>query len=183
MDWQSINQDYVLIAIAAGSFVAGVVFTRLALRTGKRSAAGEDRRDHLIRQLEADLRVAQRRLEEYTVQIETKTQECDQSMATVLDLNALLDTRNCEVENLRKEVKGAVRKTHELRRELTNRAEETLREHVRAEEAQTELDVVRAGSDAIVSEFSRYQQNDRDDDAHDPEQADLLEDDLLRDDA
>ena len=82
MDWQSFNQDYVLIAIASGSFMAGVVFTRLALRSGKRAAASEDRRDHLIRQLEADLRLAKRQLEEYAVQVETKTQECDQSTAT-----------------------------------------------------------------------------------------------------
>ena len=182
MDWQSINQDYVLIAIASGSFMAGVVFTRLALRSGKRAVASEDRRDHLIRQLEADLRLAKRQLEEYAVQVETKTQECDQSMATVFDLNALLDQRNNEVASLRNDVKGAVKKTHELRRELTNRAEETLREHVRAEEARTELDVVRAGSDAIVSEFARYQK--RDDDTFDgPAQPDLLADDIMRDDA
>ncbi len=163
MDWLNLNQDLLLMAVATGSFVAGVLFTRFALRSAnKRVKTGVDRRDHQIRELEADLRVAERRLEEYTTQLETKTEECDQSMATVCDLNALLESRDSEVEELRKEVKGAVRKTRELRRELTDKAEETLREHVRAKEAQDELDVVRAGSEAIMSEFSRLHDDEED---------------------
>lgn len=180
MDWQSLNPDYLIIATASGSFVVGVLFTRLALRSENRAKLGEDRRDFLIRQLEADLRVAQRRLDEYSTQLETKSEAYDESMATVLDLNALLETRDGEVEHLRKEVKGAVKKTHELRRELTDRAEETLREHVRAEEARTELDIAIAGSDAIVSEFTRIQ-DDKKADTQEPDQADMLTDDFFVD--
>ncbi len=182
MEWLNLNPDLLLAVVAAAAFVAGVVFARFVLRSAnKRVQTGVDRRDHQIRQLEADLRVAERRLEEYTAQLETKSEEFDQSMATVCDLNALLDTRNSEVEQLRKEVKGAVKKTRELRRELTDRAEETLREHVRAKEVQDELDVVRAGSDAIISEFSRLQHEDDDAAAAEPSQQDLLGEDLLFD--
>ncbi len=182
MEWLNLNPDLMPAAVAAVAFVAGVLFARFALRSAnKRVQTGVDRRDHQIRQLEADLRVAERRLEEYTAQLETKSEEFDQSMATVCDLNALLDTRNSEVEQLRAEVKGAVKKTRELRRELTDRAEETLREHVRAKEVQDELDVVRAGSDAIISEFSRLQHEDNDAAVSEPSQQDLLGEDLLFD--
>jgi len=185
MDLTDFNQDYLLAAVAAVSFVVGTLFARLVFGSGKSAAAGEDPRNRRIRQLEADLKVAQRRLEEYTRQLDTKTAEFDQTMATVHDLNALLEERDGEVAGLRGEVKSAVAKTRELRRELTDRAAETIREHVRAEEAHTELAVAQAGSDAIISEFSRLQ-NSRSDDRPDeasgePEQSDMLDDDSLFD--
>lgn len=157
-----VEGNLVLAAACAGSFVLGVLFARLIFRSGKVTDKRQDPRDHHIRQLEADLRLVRRKLEESTLQLETRSEEFDQSMATVHDLNSLLEQRNHEVEDLRKEVKGAVKKTRELRRELTDRAEETLREHVRAKEAETELDVVRAGSDALISEFTRAQQEEAD---------------------
>ena len=160
MDWflQLTEHDWMLIGAVAGAFVLGFVFARLLSGKGRSKVVAEDRRDHRIRELEADLRLANRKLEESAVQLETTTQEFDQSMATVHDLSALLAERDEEVQGLRTEVKGAVQKTRELRRELTDRAEETMREHVRAKEAQDELDIVRAGSDALVSEFERVQQ-------------------------
>ena len=160
MQWliAMLEENTTLLIASAVSFVAGAVFIRMVSGRDTARKTGEDPRNHRIRELEADLRLAQRRLEEYTDQLETKTREVDDSMATVHDLNALLEERQSEVEVLRGEVKGAVQKTRELRRELTDRAEETLREHVRAKEAQTELEVVRAGSDALVSEFTRVQQ-------------------------
>jgi len=156
MDWllALTDKNLILIAASAGSFFVGVVFSRIVFGTRKSKIASEDPRNHRIRQLEVDLRLAERRLEEYDEQLATKTYEVDQSMATVHDLNAVLSQRESEVEVLRSEVKGAVKKTRELRQELTDRAAETIREHVRAEEAQTELEVVRAGSDALISEFN-----------------------------
>lgn len=161
MDWllTYAEQNLPLLAACAASFVLGVVFSGLTFRSRRAAVTRQDPRDHHIRQLEADLRLTRRKLEESTLQLETRSEEFDQSMATVHDLNSLLEQRNHQVEDLRKEVKGAVRKTRELRRELTERAEETLREHVRAKEAETELDVVRAGSDALISEFTRSQED------------------------
>jgi len=49
------------------------------------------------------------------------------------------------------------------RTEPADRAKETMREYVRAKEARDELDVMRAGSDALVSEFERVQQESRED--------------------
>ena len=168
MDYQSLIADgqLTLVAACAGSFVLGAILSRIVSGSAKSSkTVAQDPRDHQIRQLEADLRLTQRKLEDSTEQLENQTQEFDQSMATVHDLSSLLEQRNEEVEDLRKEVKGAVKKTHELRRELTDRAEETMREHVRAKEAETELDVVRAGSDALISEFNRVQEETDDKDA------------------
>ena len=182
MDFANFSQDHLLIAAVSASFVVGALFARVVFGSRKSAAtAGEDPRNKRIRQLEADLKVAERKLDEYSSQLETKAEEFDQSMATVHDLNSLLEERNGEVEGLRQEIKSEVAKTRELRRELSDRAAETIREHVRAEEAQTELAVARAGSDAIISEFSRLQEDDADKESDTPEQSDLLDDASLFD--
>ncbi|NND55080.1 MAG: hypothetical protein HKN56_08945 [Gammaproteobacteria bacterium] len=160
MDWilQLTKHDWTALGVAAAAFVLGFVFARFVHGSRRIAVTGEDRRDRRIRELEVDLRLTERKLEDAEHKLESTAEEFDQSMATVVDLNALLEERDSQVQELRSEVKGAVRKTRELRRELTERAEETMREHVRAKEARDELDVMRAGSDALVTEFERVQQ-------------------------
>ena len=53
-------------------------------------------------------------------------------------------------------------RTRELRQELQDRASETIRESVRAREAETELEVARAGSEAVLSEINRLQEERKD---------------------
>jgi chromosome segregation ATPase len=169
VEWDQLNQGYLQVYIAAGALVAVVFFSWLFRRT-LRPESTEDPRNHLIRELEADLRLAQRRVEELTEQLDTKTQDFDQSIETVCDLSELLKSRDGQIDSLRVDVKGAVAKTRDLRHELTERATETIREHVRAEAAQTELAVARAGSEAMASEFNRVMEcAGRDDECEDDE--------------
>ena len=73
-------------------------------------------------------------------------------------LTKMLAARDKELTQLRGELRDEARKVRELRQELQVRATETIREHVRAEEATSELEVARAGSDEVRSELSRLQE-------------------------
>jgi chromosome segregation ATPase len=179
MDWRTLNHDYLMAAIAGGAFLLGVLLTALA-RSGKSASLSEDPRNNQIRQLEADMRVNERRLKEVVEKLDSRNNEYDDSVGTVHDLEAVLAEREGEVEKFRQEVHAAVKKTQELRLELTDRAAETIREKVKVKEYETELDVVKAGSQVMAGEFARLQNADgTDEHAEGSDIDDLLDDDAL----
>lgn len=147
-----------LVASVVGSLVLAGIVARLLAGRRERREESEDPRWRRIRELETDNRLLQRKLDDLSGELESRQTESVQSRDESDQLNALMADKDAQLVELRRELKSAVAKTRELRLELTNRAAETIREHVRAEEAQTELAVMRAGSDAVVSEYSRLQQ-------------------------
>lgn len=150
----------VLFAVAAGLvFLLGAIFSRL-LSGNSVAGNGEDKRNHRIRQLEADLRLLQRKYDEANAALDANDAAQQASETTIHDLNKLLEERGQKLTQVTKEMKTAVAKTRELRQTLAERAAETIREHVRAEEARTELEVARAGSDVMMSEFERIKKGD-----------------------
>ena len=66
-----------------------------------------------------------------------------------------LAERDQKIERLRESLHDECAKTQGLRHELTNRAEETIRASVRVKDAETELSVARAGSDAVLEQIQR----------------------------
>ncbi len=83
--------------------------------------------------------------------------EFETAVETLQELRTKIAGVESESDELRHENKSSVAKMRELRVELQDRATQTIREHMRAEEAETELQVARAGSDAVLSEISRLQ--------------------------
>ena len=147
-----------LLAGASGlSFLGGWLLCVL-LTGGKarRSADGESR-DHQIRNLDADLRVARRKLEDLNAQDEAHKGELIEALAERNEFREQLKEQNDLLQRLKHELQAALRKTDELRQELTERASENIREHVRAREISTELDVMQAGSEAVLQEINRLQ--------------------------
>lgn len=150
------NQLFAATSLLA--FVFGMIVMRLIDATRSSQAEDEDPRNHMIRDLEADLRATRRQVEE---QEKTQSLHIDQIGAVQLDkqqLTKLLTARDRELSALRAELNAEARKVRDLRHELQDRATETIREHVRAEEATTELEVARAGSEAVLSEITRLQE-------------------------
>lgn len=115
---------------------------------------GEDT-NHRIRALEADLRVAQRKAEEAELAVERNREETDAARKEIRAKADALAERDREVERLRESLTFECTKTQGLRHELTNRAEETIRAGVRVKDAETELCVARAGSDAVLDQIQR----------------------------
>lgn len=111
--------------------------------------------DHRVRALEAELRVAQRKAEEAELAIERNREEVDALRTAAAASAANLAGKDEEIQRLGQRLASECNKTDQLRRELTDRAEETIRASVRAKEAETELSVMRAGSDAVLEQVHR----------------------------
>ena len=147
-----------LYAVGAAAFLVGALLTRIVCGSRRGVADSEDPRNHKIRELEADLRTLQRQCGETEQELEEKTVEFDIAVETMQELRATLADRDMAVDDLNEELKSEAKKTRELRQVLQDRATQTIREQVRAEEAETELEVARAGSEAVMSEINRLQE-------------------------
>jgi hypothetical protein len=158
------SQDQLIMAAAALAFVLGVLVACVVFSSRVREAA-EDPRNHLIRQLEADLRLVERQREEALAALDNRDSDYETSMATIHDLNGVLADREEQVGTLTTDVQSAVKKTRELRQALAERAAETIHEHRRAEEAETELEVVKAGSEVMAFEYNIRQAKSGDEEA------------------
>ena len=144
--------------MVAVSFLVGAIAMRLVSRPAKKQPTTEDPRNHRIRELEADLRASKKEFVECQDALEVKTEEFETAVETLREVRAELSERTEELEESKGDLKGSVAKTRELRTELQDRATATIREQVRAEEAETELEVARAGSEAVLGEINRLQE-------------------------
>jgi len=158
VDELNLTQNQLLLAISAGSFLIGAILMRLFARPANKSDKHEDPRNHQIRGLEADLRGVRRQLAEAEEVLETRNEEFNTAAANLHETRTNLIDKEEEVELLNAELKLSVIKTRELRQELQDHASETIRGNVRAQEAETELEVARAGSEAVLSEIGRLQE-------------------------
>ena len=147
-----------LIAIAVASFVVVALLTRHIARSTHHNTAVEDPRNHQIRQLEADLRTVKRQCQVNEQALSARNIEFEQMVSTVQELRASLVDRDNMIADLQGNLQGEVKNTRELRQELQDKATETIREYIRAQEAETELEVARAGSEAVLSEINRLQE-------------------------
>jgi chromosome segregation ATPase len=148
-------QEIALIAGLIGA-MCGWVMGRVGSWFGNRkSRSREEDLNHRVRALEADLRVAQRNAEEAAAQSEQHRQELETLRLQVKNESSAIRERDEQLRKLRQSLADECNKTQSLRQELTMRAEETLRAKVRAKEAETELGVARAGSDAVAAQVKR----------------------------
>ena len=153
-----LSNDQLMMAVGAAGLIAGILLTRVLSNPDRKNARREDPRNHRIRELEADLRSVKRQLEESDEELNATNEEFKTSVATLQHLRSSMAERDTKIEQLEHDLKGSVAKTRQLRTELQDRAAERLHEHVRATQAETELEVTRAGSEAVMSEINRLQE-------------------------
>jgi len=156
-----LDHNQMLMALSAVSFLVGALLMRAIAKPRQKESASEDPRNHQIREMEADLRTIRRQSAECELALDTKTEEFDTAVTTMQELRATLAESEEELGKMKSELKGSVSKTRELRIELQDRATETIHEQVRARDAETELEVARAGSEAVISEISRLQEEQK----------------------
>ncbi len=149
-------QELVLIFALIG-VLGGWAMGRIGSWFSNRQAAapGGEGVNHRIRALEADLRVAQRKAVEAELALERNREDIETAQREIQLKTTALAERDVEVEKLRQNLSDECAKTLGLRQELTNRAEETIRAGVRIKDAETELSVARAGSDAVLEQIQR----------------------------
>ena len=146
-----------LIVYTVGAFVLGWILSAISSRTSNHKQ-GPSRRsnDHLIRSLEADQRVAQTDSEKSKEKHEKLEDELKQATDDLGKRNEVILHQQKQLDTFKHDLKVSVRKTRELRSELTDRASENIRSEVKLREVETELEIAQVSADMIATGVLDY---------------------------
>ncbi len=153
----SIDFSLNLIVYTVGAFVLGWILSAISSRTSSRNK-GPSRRsnDHLIRSLEADQRVAQTDSEKSKEKREKLEDELKQTTVDLGKRDEVISHQQKQIDKFKRDLKVSVRKTRELREELTDRASENIRSEVKLREVETELEIAQVSADMIATGVLDY---------------------------
>ena len=153
----TIESPQSLILIVVGAFLLGWILSSIGSRVGaKVRAKNRDPKDDRIRQLEAELRIERSESSEAREQLETLKTELEAANEGLQKRDSVIVHQQGRVRELERDLKDSIIKTRELRHELTNRAEETVRSEVKLREVETELSVAQASNDMIATGVFDY---------------------------
>ena len=146
-----------LLLVTVGSFVFGWIVAKVGSYFGAKTGNKKrDPRDDRIRSLEADLRVAHSSVEKVKSQLEDRGRELSETQRLVRARDSSFSELEDTIVRLRKDLKDSVKKTRELRAELTDRAAENVRSEVKLREVETELSVAQASTDLLSTGMLDY---------------------------
>ena len=146
-----------LILVAGGAFLLGWLVSAIvsAIAGGVR-ARKRDPRDDRIRNLEAEVRVAQTKVDKANEELEERTAELDAEKECTERRDTVITEQQQMIAQLKADLKDSVRKTRELRHELSDRAAENVKSEVKLREVETELSVAQASTDLIATGVLDY---------------------------
>ncbi len=146
-----------LIVYTVGAFVLGWILSAISSRMSN-NKQGPSRRsnDHLIRSLEADQRVAQTDSEKSKEKREKLEDELKQTTVDLEKRDEVISHQQKQIDKFKCDLKVSVRKTRELRSELTDRASDNIKSEVKLREVETELEIAQASADMITTGVLDY---------------------------
>jgi len=146
-----------LLYVAGGAFLLGWLVGKIGAYLGNRfHARRRDPRDDRIRNLDAELRIAQTDSEKAKESVERLKNQLDDQKELVEKRDSLITEHQQLVAELRRDLKDSVMKTRELRAELSNRAAENVKSEVKLREVETELSVAQASTDLLATGVLDY---------------------------
>ncbi|NCF23908.1 MAG: hypothetical protein GWP60_05185 [Gammaproteobacteria bacterium] len=146
-----------LILMTVGAFLLGWIVSSINARMGSTTRAKKrDPRDDRIRSLEAELRIAQTELGQVKESAEQLEKELESANEDIKKRDKVISHQQGRVEELKKDLRDSVLKTRELRAELSERAEESVRSEAKLREVETELSVAQASTDMIATGVLDY---------------------------
>lgn len=146
-----------LMYVAIGAFVLGWLVAKVsAALAGKFQARRRDPRDDRIRNLDAELRIAQTEAGKAKDENERTAELLEEELKRVKSRDTVILGQKEKIDQLRADLKDSVKKTRELRSELSHRAEETVRSEVKLREVETELSVAQASTDLLATGVLDY---------------------------
>lgn len=150
-----------LLSITVGAFILGWIVAKVGSYLSARFRSDRrDPRDNRIRSLEADLRVAHSNVDKIRAQLDERGKELSETQKLVQTRDASFGDLEGTMAQLRKDLKDSVKKTRELRAELTERATENVRSEVKLREVETELSVAQASTDLLAAGMLDYEVED-----------------------
>lgn len=154
-----------LILYTAGAFLVGWLLSSIFSRLGARYKAKQrDPRDDRIRELEAELRIAQGESHKVLSERERLEEELKETTVGLERRDSVISEQQSKIEQIKTDLKDSVIKTRELRSELAERATENVHAEAKIREVETELEVAQASTDMIATGILDYSlAPDRDD--------------------
>jgi chromosome segregation ATPase len=138
------------LTLAFVAFMFGWLAAKFASYVGARAAGLEiPEHERTIRALEASLRVAKKDAAQAIEKLSTSTLKLDNLHMSTDELEQTIQFQEEELDTMRGAIKSESKKVAELRRTLSDRAEETIRANVIARDSETELSVLKAGTEAL----------------------------------
>ena len=157
-----------LLIMTIGAFVLGWLVAKVSAFFGNRfTSTPRDPRDDRIRSLEAELRVAKSEAEKRAERVDEIEKELADCARQLDDAGIHLRKQEEIIVTLRDDLRESVKKTRELRAELSDRAAENLKSEVKLREVETELSVAQASTDLLatgVLDYSVAPDDDSEDD-------------------
>jgi chromosome segregation ATPase len=146
-----------MVLYAAGAFLIGWILSAIHSRMAAKSRASKrDARDDRIRSLEAEARIARSQLQALSDKDEEQQKALKEANEGIDKRDNVIAHQQKRVEELTTDLKASVRKTRELRAELSERATENLRSEIKIREVETELEVAQASTDMIATGVLDY---------------------------
>jgi chromosome segregation ATPase len=157
-----------LILYTAGAFLFGWLLSSISSRFASRyQARKRDPRDVRIRALEAELRIARGDSQKSTSELEQLREELKEVKIGIERRDNVIVDKMKKIEKIKADLKESVRKTRELRSELTERATANMYAEAKIREVETELSVAQASTDLIATGILDYSQPTDQEDARD----------------
>src|SRR5690606_12619477 len=146
-----------LTLATVSAFVSGWIVAKFGIYVSRKwKARHPDPRDNRIRSLEADVRVAQTAAEKVKARRDEAGAELNEGRNALKQRDDRHEQPRKTISVLRTDLKDSVKKTRELREELTQRATENVRSEVKLREVETELSLVHASTDMIATGMLDY---------------------------
>ncbi len=146
-----------LMLIAVGAFLLGWIMAKVGAALDRRfKAAKRDPRDDRIRSMSAEIRIAQGQVEKLKTALEEQEKEVAKVQKFVEERDKEALKRTGVIEKLSSDLKDSVKKTHELRVELTERATENVKSEIKLRDVETELSVAQASGDLLSTGMLDY---------------------------
>jgi len=146
-----------LIFVAAAAFLLGWILSAIGSSLGARHRAKKrDPRDDRIRELEAELRIAQAESLDSRTDLEKLEDELKETTIGLERRDSVISDQQGKLEKATSDLKSSVLKTRELRSELTDRATESVHAEAKIREVETELSVAQASTDMIATGVLDY---------------------------
>ena len=146
-----------LILYSAGAFLLGWLLSSISSRLGARYKTKQrDPRDDRIRELEAELRIANGSSEKSKTELERLEDELKETTVGLERRDFVISEQQAKLEKVAADLKESVLKTRELRAELADRATENVHAEAKIREVETELSVAQASTDLIATGVLDY---------------------------
>jgi hypothetical protein len=146
-----------LVLMTVGAFLLGWIISSVNARMGSGPRASKrDPKDDRIRQLDAELRIAQAERSKAEEQLEGLEKNLETAQEDIQKRDKVISHQQRRVEEMKKDLKESVMKTRELRNELSERAAENVKSEAKLREVETELSVAQASTDMIATGVLDY---------------------------